>query len=467
MVFTINKRLLYLDVFRGFVALFIIVTHAFSHLILWDFTIIQLDEFPIWMVIIFSPIILLSTCAPVFPLISSTALGYKLKSILNSNNKNDSLIITHSHPNSYIMPHISQKSLKNTFLVSAINYLLLLGISFIHVSLFHYGLHWNGSIQRTLITGSLETEHLMWTDIQVLFQTDAIGLIAVNGLISLVTLMFLWRKKGYLKTKRNLIILTCIAIGWFCISPLLHSRLDTVFFNALDEKNYLIALCLKFIIGPPNSTFPNVAYGFLGLIFGISMAEKKSNRFFHIIGFIIGPIIMLGAGIYISIYGLNLTPEALGYFVPLEIQILDIGYILFIQAIFIELLEFRGSNNLKKRVKRTKFLVRFGIITMTIYVFESIICVINLKWYMPLWNLIPEFPGDRFLQLFLFIGMQIFIWWGISKTWEKSQYKFSLEWILITLRAMITQYHSSRLNNAIIERKYIESSENLETFEKI
>lgn len=466
-MFIINKRLLYLDVFRGFIALFIIVTHAFSHLILWDYSIIQLNEFPIWMVVILSPIILISTCAPVFPLISSTALGYKLKSILNSNHRIKSLKTTQNHSNSYLTQTNSQISLKNTFLFSGINYLLLLGISFIHVSLFHYGMHWNGSIQRTLITGSLETEHFMLTDVQVLFQTDAIGLIAVNGLICLVTLTLLWRNKGYLKTKRNLIILTCIAIGWFCISPWLHSHLDSFFFTALDEKKYIIALCLKFIIGPPNSTFPNVAYGFLGLIFGISMAEKKNKRFFRIIGFVIGPIIMLGTGIYIFIYGLNLTPDALGYFVPLEIQILDIGYILFIQAIFIELFEFYGSNNLKKLIKKTKFLGRFGIITMTIYIFESIICVINLKWYVPLWNLIPEFPGHRFIQLFLFVGMQIFIWWGISITWEKSQYKFSLEWILITLRAKITQYHSSRLSSAIIERKYIESSENLETFEKI
>lgn len=92
-------------------------------------------------------------------------------------------------------------------------------------------MHWNGSIQRTLITGSLETEHFMLTDVQVLFQTDAIGLIAVNGLICLVTLTLLWRNKGYLKTKRNLIILTCIAIGWFCISPWLHSHLDSFFYS--------------------------------------------------------------------------------------------------------------------------------------------------------------------------------------------------------------------------------------------
>ncbi|MHA1674083.1 MAG: hypothetical protein ACTSYI_10705 [Promethearchaeota archaeon] len=444
------KRLLYLDSYRGFAALTIILAHAFSHVMFWDYELIPLEEVHLWLIILLAPFVLFATCAPVFVLISSTALAYNLRLAVD---KYDNQNLQNSQ-NSRDSHNISTSSIRKTtlwpkFRSSIIGYLLLFLASILHISLFHYGMNWNGSIQRTLVTGSLEIGQFMWTDLEILFQTDAVGLIALNGLVCTGILMLLWRKNGYKKSKRNFLILGALVISWFIISPILHALFDPIFFEALDSEQYLEVLLLKFIIGPPQSSFPNLAYGFLGLVFGIGFAEEKSRSFFRKLGYGSSAVFMAGAGIYILLNGLTLDPASFGSFLPLEIQLLDIGYILLIQMIFMEILEFRVQNKMKgakkeeiegcnkKKINQTQILKRFGDITMTIYIFESLLCVLNLKWYMPLWEMIPSFPGDTYSQVFTFVGIEFILWLIIAKLWEKKDYKFSIEWWIMRLRKRI------------------------------
>ncbi len=453
-----SKRLLYLDSYRGFAALTIILAHAFSHVMFWDYELIPLDEVHLWLIILLAPIVLFATCAPVFVLISSTALAYNLRLAVDAyknQNPENSQNSQDSQNNSAFL--IRKTTLWTKFRSSIIGYLLLFLASILHISLFHYGMNWNGSIQRTLVTGSLEMGQFMWTDFEILFQTDAVGLIALNGLVCTGILMLLWRKNGYKRSKRNFLILGALVILWFISSPVLHSWFDPVFFEALNAGQYLKVLLLKFIIGPPQSSFPNFAYGFLGLVFGIGFAEKKSRTFFRRLGYGCSAVFMGGAGIFISINGLNLDPTAFGSFLPLEIQLIDLGYILLIQMIFMEILEFRAPHKMegakkeekegenKKKLNRTQILKRFGDITMTIYIFESLLCVLNLKWYMPLWNIIPSFPGDAYAQVFTFVGIEFILWLIIAKLWEKKDYKFSIEWWIMRLRRRILNRESSKL----------------------
>ena len=451
-----SKRLFYLDSYRGFAAFSIILAHSFSHIMFWDYELIPLEEVPLLLIVILAPFVLFATCAPVFVLISSTALAYKLRLAVDAYMSQDENypLSPHQPQSQPQFPHqnstliIRKTTLWAKFRSSIIGFLLLFLASFLHVSLFHYGMNWNGSIQRTLVTGSLETGKFMWTDIEVLFQTDAVGLIALNGLVCIGILLLLWRKNGYQKSKskRNYLILGTLVIIWFISSPILHSLFDSVFFEALNSGEYLKVFALKFIIGPPQSSFPNLAYGIMGLIFGIGLAENKSRTFFRRLGYGCSAVFMGSAGIYILLNGINLDPVYFGSFLPLEIQILDLGYILLIQMIFMEILEFRTQKKKGGRLQGTKFLKRFGDITMTIYIFESFLCVLNLKWYMPLWTIIPPFPGDEFVQVFAFVGLEFLVWLIVAKLWKKNGYKFSIEWWMVTLRDLITKRESTKLN---------------------
>lgn len=426
-----RKRLLYLDSVRGFCTMIIIAAHSFSHLMFWDTNLIPLEEFSILAVIIFSPIILLATSAPVFVLISANALSYNfyldVRNYIKSKSENNPDHKSHIDI-SFKDPVLSQIVKKNL-----ISYSVLLCASLAHVFLFHYGLNWNGRVQRTLFTGILETGTFSNIDYEVFFQTDAIGLIAFSGIFNVGLIVLLLRKKGYYKPKRNFLILLGLIAAWYLLSSLFHNLFDGLFWESLNDGRYGITLLLKFIVGPPQSIFPNFAFGFVGIIYGFGFAKEKSRAFFRKLALFISIIFISIAGILILNNGFNLSTEDFGLFLPLELQILDFAVIQILMIIFIELVEY-SKKSPEKINKSTRIWQRYGKITMTAYIFESVLCILNMKWYIPLWEIFPQTSFILHLEVFIFVGMQIALWYGIILLWEKKNFKFSVEWFTIVIR---------------------------------
>lgn len=425
-----RKRLVFLDSARGFFTIIIILAHSFSHLMFWDMELIPLEDVSIILVIILAPVVILATCAPVFVQISAIALSYNVlldvKEYITTKNE--------STRNLKARTQISFKDPKLRRIVkkNLINYTVLLGASLVHVFLFHYGLNWNDRIQRTLLTGILETGGLS-LDFEVFFQTDAIGLIAFSGLFNVGLLILLLRKDGYYKPVRNLCILLGIICTWFILSPLLHSALDNVFWASLNNKQYGLTFLLKFIVGPPMSIFPNFAYGFTGLIIGMGFAQEMKHTFFRKLAIYLSVIFIGAAGLLILINGFTLSPESFGLFLPIEIQALDFAVVQIMLLIFIVVIAF--SKKSKPHIKqKTRFWKRFGRITMTVYIFESVLCIINMIWFVPLWQMLPQTPFILHLELFVFMGMQLALWYIIILLWEKKNFRYSVEWFMIIIR---------------------------------
>ena len=436
-----RKRLLYLDSFRGFSTVLIIIVHAFCHLMFWDMNLIPLEEFSTVVIIIFSPIIILAPSAPGFALFSANALSYnfyldvrdyiKFKSENNLDHKKK-IQISFKDP---VLLRIVKKNL--------ISYTVLLVASLAHVFLFHYGLNWNGRVQRTLLTGILETGGFN-IDYEVFFQTDAVGLIAFSGIFNVGLIVLLLRKQGYYKPKRNLLILLGLIAVWFILSPLFHYLFDDLYWESLNDGRYGITLLLKFIVGPPQSIFPNFAYGFMGIIYGFGFAQEKSRAFFRKLALYISIISISFGGIFILNNGIDISTESFGLFLPIELQVLGFGVIQILMIIFIELVEYSRKSP-KKIFKSTRFWQRFGKITLTAYIFESVLCILNMKWYIPLWKMLPQTSFILHLELFIFVGMQLALWYGIILLWEKKNFKFSVEWFMIVIRRKLVKSQSKRL----------------------
>ncbi|MBA7566361.1 hypothetical protein ES708_08052 [subsurface metagenome] len=430
-----RKRLLFLDSVRGFSTMIIIVAHAFSHLMFWDMELIPLEDVSIIAVIIFAPVVILATSAPAFVLFSATALSYNfyldvrdyIKSKLENNPDHRKQIDI-----SFKDPALSRIVKKNL-----ISYLVLLVASLVHVFLFHYGLNWNGRVQRTLLTGILETGGFS-IDYEVFFQTDAIGLIAFSGIFNLGLIVLLLRKQGYYKPKRNFLILLGLIVVWYILSSLFHYLLDDLFWESLNDGRYGITFLLKFIVGPPMSIFPNFAFGFVGIIYGFGFAQEKSRAFFRKLSFYLSIFFISVSGIFILINGFNLSPESFGLFLPIELQILDFAVIQIYIIIFIELVRY-SKKSLAKIYKSTLIWQRFGNVTMTAYIFESVLCILNMKWYIPLWEMLPQTSLILHLEVFIFVGMQVALWYGIILLWEKKNYKFSVEWFIKVIRKKLVK----------------------------
>jgi hypothetical protein len=113
--------------------------------------------------------------------------------------------------------------------------------------------------------------------------------------------------------------------------------------------------------------------------------------------------------------------------------------------IFIELVEYSRKSP-KKKIKSTRFWKRFGKITLTAYIFESVLCILNMKWYIPLWKMLPQTSFVLHLELFIFAGMQLAIWYGIILLWEKKNFKFSVEWFTFAIRKILVKSQSKQLH---------------------
>ncbi|QEE15735.1 DUF418 domain-containing protein [Promethearchaeum syntrophicum] len=436
-----RKRLLYLDSVRGFCTMIIIVAHAFSHLMFWDMNLIPLEEVSIIAIIILAPVIILATSAPAFVLFSASALSYNfyldIKEFIKFKSENI--------PNQKTQIDISFKdpALSRIVKKNLISYLVLLVASLAHVFLFHYGLNWNGRVQRTLLTGILETGSFTSIDYEVFFQTDAIGLIAISGIFNVGLIVLLLRKQGYYKPKRNLLILLGLIIVWYILSPLFHNLLDDLFWQSLNDGRYGITLLLKFIVGPPMSIFPNFAFGFAGIIYGFGFAQEQSRAFFRKLALYFSILFISVSGTLILINGFNLSPESFGLFLPLELQILDFAVIQILVIIFIEIIKYSKKSK-NEITKSTRIWQRLGNVTMTAYIFESVLCILNMKWYIPLWEKLPQSSLILHLEVFIFVGMQFALWYGIILLWEKKNFKFSVEWFTKIIRKKLVKNNKKK-----------------------
>jgi hypothetical protein len=401
----------------------------------WDMILIPMEEISIFTIIILSPIIIIATSAPAFVLFSANALSYifyldvrdyiKFKSENNPENKKQ-ISISFKDP---VLLRIVKKNL--------ISYGVLAVASLAHVFLFHYGLNWNGRVQRTLLTGILETGSFS-IDYEVFFQTDAVGLIAFSGIFNVGLLVLLLRKQGYYKPKRNFLILLGLIVAWYFLSSLFHHLFDDLFWESLNNGRYGIIFLLKFIVGPPMSIFPNFAFGFAGIIYGFGFAQDKSHAFFRKLALYLSILFISIAGIFILINGFNLPTESFGLFLPVGLQILGFAVSQIAMIIFIELVEY-SKKSPKKIYKSTRFWRRYGKITLTVYIFESVLCILNMKWYIPLWEKLPQTSFILYLELFIFVGMQVSLWYGIILLWEKKNFKFSVEWFMIVIRKKLVK----------------------------
>jgi len=76
---------------------------------------------------------------------------------------------------------------------------------------------------------------------------------------------------------------------------------------------------------------------------------------------------------------------------------------------------------------------------MTAYIFESVLCILNMKWYIPLWEMFPQTSLILHLEVLIFVLMQVALWYGIILLWEKKKFKFSVEWFTSVVRKKLVK----------------------------
>ncbi len=442
-----EQRLIFLDILRGFFIICVLVMHAAGHLLWWcDETAIPEDAIPIWVVVVFLPFLLIATWAPIFALVSGASNGYVQYKAMSKHN----LASDNPSPLNHIVKGLIY------------NGLVLQLVSIIHNTIIHFGYdNWGieGAPQfevRSLITGYLETGVLQYPSIEFLFYTDAISLIGTTNITIGILLFFLWRNNGFKKVLRNFLILFGLGLAWLAVSPVLQGKYGQLFFERLANADtipeYLLLLPLKYLIGPPHSTFPNVAFGIFGLILGLAIAQKINLAIIKKYGFAFGFGFIGLASLLLVKYNLLggnplLSSDSVGTSLPVQLHLLNLGIMILLSIIIAIKMDYQLPEIRQRRSEKTVFIRRFSLLAMTIYMCESLILSLVMKIYVPLWgDNIQSHPVFYLLMIALLITISIVIWHIILIYWEKRNFKYSFEWFVVIIVGSLRGKTSDRLN---------------------
>jgi surface polysaccharide O-acyltransferase-like enzyme len=272
----------------------------------------------------------------------------------------------------------------------------------------------NNQPDMTLVASSIRNMQLTFPRITKFFEGSSISTIGLNLIIVTSLLFFLLRNKGFEKEKRNYWVL---GTAGFVI--MLFSFTRIYLFGIVDQsiqaKNYLLAAMLSFTIANPYPLLPYLAYGLFASIIGIMIYKKRKN----LIKKIIIPI-----GLFFFIYGLvgcmnfPKTISKADYFWYFKTH-LELGIFILIITFFLLTFEFRN-----KKITNIPFIKWFSRVSLTIYLFETLLSEIFgkiLDYLIPAWN-------QTINGCLIFGASNIVIWILILWIWQKNNFKFSLEY---------------------------------------
>lgn len=420
-----KRRLLFVDFFRGFFIVYILWLHAFNAVV-YNNDPQSIDGANPWIFVLLAPLVIIATWAPIFVFLSGTAHAYSMHQ--NLINYRDTKNIT--------------PELNRLLMGGLVNSFLLIFYSFMNMTLFHHRMPFNGKFYETLITGYIWKGSFPDFSIDILFYTDALGTIGISLFFLHITLYALWRSGELFDRRYTFRILTGIGLTLLFISPAVHNSLDPIFYHSIQNKNWLIAWILKFILTP----LPNMAYGYLGAVFGIALSERIRIEKIKWYGYGIGiTLILIGCAVMNS-EGLSPSEFAKSP-LPFKIQLLDIGLILIVNTIFISLMEYTTEEKRKWWAKYTTFFRRISMVALTIFLLEGPVAVTLGRFYLLLIGSPNEFPKTPF-HIVPFIILVILFWHLIVRLWEKIGFKYGAEWLSLQIVSWFRNRKSLRLDPA-------------------
>lgn len=425
-----SRRLLYADALRGFFILYIVWVHALNAVVYNNDTNAVNSVHPL-VFLLLAPLAILATWAPIFPMISGAVNTYSMHNAMKG-----------------VRPQEADATLNRLFRGALTNNLILYAMSMLNMTLFHHSMEYNGEFRHTLLTGSLHYGTVHPYSAQLLFYNDALATVAVSGIVVSIALYFLWRNGGYAKTSRNFFVLTFLALAWVFVSPLLHARLDAPFFAALDNRHWLTALGLKFVVAPNQSPFPNVAYGLFGTVFGLAVSHGTTLRQIRRYGYGLGAGFLVLSGVLIAVQGIQVI-ELTYHIFPIKLHFMNLGLMLCLTTFLIDKMEYQSEARRAVVARRTTLLRRVGMVALTMFLLEGLVSILLSKLYIPLWSSTGVFPKNV-VAVVLFLALLLTFWNVALRLWEKTGFRYGFEWLSVQIVGKVRGRRSARLSAAVV-----------------
>jgi len=410
------KRILYLDALRGFLIFYVIFIHAVL-LVIFQADYSYIDMLPAWLIAVMFPMLLIAMWGPMFSMMSATTNTHIVHKQLNSGKPIASVIRTRM-----------------------LSYILIIFVHFINVLLFIHFLPIDGEIYRSLLCGILETGQINLPNVLMFLNSGTLLLIGLSGLFINLILFVIWRNNKHRNLKKTAIIFLALSILFLTIRPFIYPIMEQFILNLANHNHYLPAILLSWLFRGQFGLIPMAAIPFFGVIFGLLLAGNANKHTVKKVGFGLSFLMLLCAGLFIGLFGI---PDLTLPYWPVQMVAINLMIMTLVTTILFLRFEYADEHLQQKQVKRTIFLRRFSMITLTIFVFESIISVLWANIFTFLFT--DPFPFNV-LADFLFILCVLCTWYIIVRAWEKIDFKYSIEWWMMKIISRITGKKSGKLD---------------------
>lgn len=344
--------------------------------------------------------------------------------------------------------------------------LLMGGLILIIANLFQLFLHWDGLFQIFIYQ-----KDALYSSIKYqFFDFSVLHCIGWSMIIAGVLHYFLALRRE--KRQKQYILLTSIVYlvlitTIISLTPLVTESVGNYFLNnygydflgiepqqgqwnlpITSAKEFFARMFFKFLVGHIQPMMPLFATALIGSLIGMHLAQKKPLKLlplFILIGFVAS---LSGSLVIIIKNGFG----RLRYRPNLGLYLFSLSGQLLILAFFLFLIEYKGYT--KRFIKYTKYFRRFGVISLTVFVFQIIDCVpryflqfitgfFAIVFYDSLsfgtdkimdvgWKTAIDVPAA--LYQYLIATALIVAWWSlIIWLWEKVNFVGTLEWMIVSL----------------------------------
>ncbi len=323
-------------------------------------------------------------------------------------------------------------------------------------------------LNRSILGKLVELGQLGWPDPEKLYAIGSLPAIALGGFMIAIIFAFLFRKEGYKKINRNIIVL--LVLG-FLFAGLANPISDYIVIELnLVEKlyvqggwHYFLGYLLKWGFGGQLSFFPMGTYSIFGALAGYLLSMKVDYKFFKKIflpviliflgGFLItaGILFFTSDDILSALFDYTVLPRVWLYF--------SLFLMSLILLVLVKKVEYGTEQKRANFLRKTTFFRKMGNVTLTLYLLEGPINTYNCYrifhyLFSPRatvgWGMVDSFMVTWW-QIVIFVIVSLGFWllaiWG----WSKAKFKFGFEYWIMKLGNLFRKEKSIRLigNNPI------------------
>ncbi len=291
---------------------------------------------------------------------------------------------------------------------------------------------------------------IIFPALRVSYNANILDAIAWMGVLVPIIMWLIYRVFRIKKTNQLVFVFIIILTFWFVLSPTLitHGESAIDWLNARN-LNIISLFITKFTRGRFR-LLPGLGYGFIGSAYAVLLYKQVDFKYIIRFTLIFFAYCVLACGAWLMAdYFVDNVLDAFQNFtdetVPIPLTIVAMSTMQFLFVLFIRTHDYPKSEIKRVRAsKRTTFWRRFSIFSLTGFSIGTPIADGIFSFFIRFMGPSVDYGGGagvfswNLWQMLTFIFFIWGFWEIILRIWENFEYKFSLDWFLAQIMAMLT-----------------------------